>query len=317
MTAPPGDPGGGGGGGDRTSGGFGRASGSFGVGDRWLGDRESIVGTLVDPPRALAEGDLEPPSMLRRADLDSVAVVWGLVASVAIHLVLPMAATLLALLVLRGGGATVADPEDEAEPERTLAVVETKFVKLGRPFDPRELPNRRVPQRSTAPRERERAPAKRADETPAEVPPDAGPPPEDAVEDLLTRLGTRADALAKLSEQDYSQEGDVQGVQGGTETRETGSIYPGRLRSFFRRGFTVPTHIPDEDLQGLRTVVRIEITGDGRLGEWRVTRPSGNADFDAAVERRLRQADGANLPDVPEDEAERFLGHATNVAFTP
>jgi TonB family protein len=312
---------------DRVSGGFATGFGAeetFGAGattpDWGLASiRESKVGTLVDPPRQLAEGDLEPPSLLRRARMDPVAVVWGLVAAGGVHLAFPMLVAVVGLLLLGGPPGSAQPDEDDEADDKELAVVETKFVKLGRPFDPRELPNRRIPQQSTAAVERQRAPAKRAETTPQELPPDvdAGPPPPDPVEDLLTRLGTRADELARRSNQDYAEEGDPEGVAGGTETRETGSIYPGRLRNFFRRGFSVPTHLSADDLEGLRAVVRIEIGADGRLAGWRLTNPSGNPDFDDAVTRRMRQAEGSELPEVPEDERDRFLGHATNVAFTP
>lgn len=274
-----------------------------------MSDARDADGTRPAGPRP--PEDWRPPSLLRRRRLDGAAVAAGVAGVLAFGVVVVGLGALgwwLSFVVVPAERAAARD-DDAAE----LAVVETKFVKLGRERDPRKLPNRRVPQRSTAPRQPERGVGRERAEPPPER--DAGPPPPDPMDDLLTRLGTRAEALSKLANRAYDQEGDPEGVADGTETRETGSIYAGRLRNFFRRGFVAPTQISDAELRALRATVRIRITDDGRLGGWSLVRESGNPDYDEAVLRRMREADGAALPEVPPEEADDYLGQSADIRF--
>jgi outer membrane biosynthesis protein TonB len=223
----------------------------------------------------------------------------------------------VAMMLLLGTGAAASalvDARDDKD-EEVIPVdfIPAEFVKRGREFEANKLPNRRLPQKST--RQHIPDPAQAGGNAPPEEVPDAGPQPTEAEIDDLARLAERAGAFAPQIPMD--QEGDPDGVEGGTAERGEADIYPGRLYNFFRRGWTGFQIIPDAELRGLRMQVRIRITADGRMGGWDVLRSSGNPVFDQSVENRLRDAENGQLPEVPAEEAEKYLGHSVAIQFSP
>lgn len=263
--------------------------------------------------------------------LDEVA--GGMAAVVLALLVFPLTVVIFSAAVTDILGALVPEPSpDEIVPEEeeeTLPIVETRFVRLGAPPDPRRMPDRYVPTAATAV---PTAP------TTAEVPLDALPPdpvtgepgirPPDPVQALtpeqraanarnalLDQLGDSAEATASLAEPRL-RDGDAEGIAEGTEERGDADIYPGRLQAFFRRGFQVPSSLSDEEARGLRCRVRVFITEDAHVGDYSIAASSGNDAFDAAVRQRMAQAAGAALPPPPPEEAERYLGTTQNITFT-
>jgi len=134
-------------------------------------------------------------------------------------------------------------------------------------------------------------------------------------DDLLSQLGQRAGAISDLTK-GPELEGDPDGIVEGTEaTGDELQIYLGKLYSYFRRGWQVPTVISDEELQKLACVIELSITKDGRIGEYEVKRPSGNEAFDESVRRRMDQAEGAQLPGPPESVANRIYGETISLRF--
>lgn len=268
-------------------------------------------------------------------------VLGGLVAVFCALVVLPLTVWATSAAVDAARGALGEDPALAAEPEPEalppLEVIEARFVRLGSAPEPRRLPSRYIPSAATAPQ-----PVVSQLPGEGEAPVDATTAPEntlapdptgtrapnqattsaaqaqavDARQDLLTRLGDRAEATAELAVPRF-REGDAEGIAEGTETRENGNIYRGRLYSFFRRGWQVPTSIPAAELRGLACSVSIELTADGRVGSFRVTNGSGNEAFDSSVRQRLNQAVGASLPPPPADEADEYLGHSIPFRFVP
>lgn len=257
------------------------------------------------------ETDARPPSLLRRKAINVLALVIGVVVAVTAHVL--FASLILIVGVLFGSEVLAheeAIPEDEP-PE--VEFIEAEFVKLGRQFDPRELPNRQREARSTAPR---RSDVPTRDSRRVRIPEDAGIRPADAVDDELARLGTRADEMARIARA-AEQEGDPEGIEEGTATREEGDIYRGLLYAFFRRGLQRPSTIPDGELRGLRAVVQVESSPDGRITGFRMARPSGNADFDQAVRLRMDQAVGSRLPEPPEEERDQYWGTRFQIGIVP
>jgi TonB family protein len=266
--------------------------------------------------------------------LDEVA--GGVVAVLIALGAFPLTVVIVSAAVSDIYGALVEEtalPEEAEVPP--VPVVEARFVRFGAPPDPRRMPDRYVPSAATAP------PPSATDvvgEVPADAVPGAEPLPTDgtglraptdaqpaltaeqraaqAREDLLNRLGDSAAATAEFAEPRV-REGDAEGIAEGTAERGEADIYPGRLYTYFRRGWDVPTSIPDEELRTLRCRVRVDITADGRVGSAQLAGSSGNAEFDASVRQRLSQAVGAALPPPPPDEAERYLGSAVTITFTP
>lgn len=250
--------------------------------------------------------DVRPPSALLGAALDRQLVVAGATVSVGAHLVLPLAVALgISLLATAGAGE---------HPERFIEqhVVEARFVRLGQKPDPKKLPNRIVPRLSTAP---DQATVVSKDmDPPKPDKPDAGPRPDRPVEDLLTRLGDRAQAFAEID--DREREGDPEGIADGTETEaRAGDIYMGKLSAFFKRGWTIPTTLGDTSR--LQVLAEVEITADLHVGPARILQASGEPLFDQSVEDRFAELRslGTTLPEPPPEVADRFLGKTISVRF--
>jgi hypothetical protein len=112
------------------------------------------------------------------------------------------------------------------------------------------------------------------------------------------------------------QEGDPEGIEEGTVSREEGDIYRGQIYAFFRRGLQRPTTIADSEIRGLRAVVRVETSPDGRIVGYEI-RSSGNADFDQAVRLRMDQAQGSRLPDPPDEVRDQYYGVTFNISVSP
>jgi outer membrane biosynthesis protein TonB len=204
-------------------------------------------------------------------------------------------------------------------PPPTIEVIETRFVRLGKRKEPRRLPSKEIPDvQQTAP-----VPQAPESEPMAAVPTankDKGlaKPKEkrkERDEDLLSQLGERAGAISDLTK-GPELEGDPDGIVEGTKaTGDELEIYLGKLYSYFRRGWQVPTQLSDDDLQKLACVIELSITEDGRVGEFEVSRPSGNEAFDESVRRRMSQAEGSALPGPPESVANRVFGKTISLRF--
>jgi hypothetical protein len=243
--------------------------------------------------------DMRPPSLLGRRLVDSKMAVGGVLFTIAAHLLVPGAiAAAVALLSLGGHEPTRAIPDDH--------VVEARFVKLGKPFDPKKIPNRKVPVKTTAP---EPGVAVSKNENPPKVKkPDAGTPPPKAEPDFLKNLGDRAQAFAEIAKK-QEQEGDPQGIEDGTETQaKAGDLYRGQLVMFFKRGWTIPTTL--DDTSKLTTRASVEITPDRHVGPHTIVRSSGEPLFDQSVEDRFNELRslGTTLPDPPPEVRSQFSG---------
>ena len=84
-----------------------------------------------------------PPSLLQPRPIGASALMLGLLSTLAAHILIPlMVLGSQWLLVMLG----LAIPVGKREvPTETIDVVAAEFVKLGKPFDPRKLPQRKVP----------------------------------------------------------------------------------------------------------------------------------------------------------------------------
>ena len=259
-----------------------------------------------------------------RPDTGLDPLAWASGASIAggLAVVLLIPAATYAIFLIAVVGVLVEHTigaDDEDEPPSILEeedVIEARFVQLGRDFDDM-LPNRQVPRLSTAPPEpsqvpTENTPTERAEpiERPEETPPDA-------VEDLLARIGDRAQAFAEIAEE-REREGDPDGLEEGTETEATeGDIYRGRLYSFFRRGWSVPTTLSRDEASGLVSTATIQIGQDLELVSFRLRSGSGNAVFDQSIMEHLTrlQASDQHIPPPPEEVADQYIGQTIAVRF--
>jgi hypothetical protein len=263
----------------------------------------------------LDPSDVRPASLLDPEQIDPRSLAIGAAAAAGVHVGLPLVAfAIVAALTAAGVSITAAAPPPPVE---IHDVVQARFVQLGEILDPRRLPDRQVPILRTDVPDPRTAPSLERDPTP--------PPPRpdhvrqrDAVDDALQRLSQDAQTFAERTDL-RQREGDPDGIEEGTERTATeGDLYQGRLYSFFRRGWTVPTTISEDAVRGLVAVVVIEIHEDTSIGDWRIERSSGNADFDESVSAQMTRliATSPNIPPPPEEVAPQYLGQHIRVQFS-
>jgi len=207
---------------------------------------------------------------------------------------------------------------EEVPAERLLEeedVIEARFVRLGRDFED-ELPNRVVPIQASAPPPPSEVPSEAP--PPEVVPADQPPPPPNAVQDLLTRLNDRSQAFAELAEA-RELEGSPDGIEEGTETEGSeGDIYRGRLYSFFRRGWSIPTTLSRDEARSLTTTISVSIGPDLQILSFEIRSSSGNPLFDESVTQQLTRLQAADnrIPPPPEDVADQYIGQTIAVRFS-
>lgn len=255
--------------------------------------------------------DYRPTSALHMRVLGAVSIVSGMfTASLGAGLFVVVALSSLGTVSLDALDASdIADAPEFVE-ER---IIEAAFVQLGRPFDPRELPDRQTATSTFARRRPD--PNAVSMNTRAEV--DAGPQPLNPhVSEQLAQLGNRSE-LFNPSNFVPERDGELEGMEEGRESE--GSIYAGLIQSMLRRGFNMPESIPDTERAGLAARVTVVVGPNLRFQSIRISTPSGNGDFDRAVERRLaevRESDPV-LPEPSASDRELFIGQNFTVRFVP
>lgn len=259
--------------------------------------------------------DIRPRSLLDRQEIDRRALAMGAAMAAGIHVGLPLVvAIVLGIFTAVGITLTAAPPPPPVEIQD---VVQARFVQLGEILDPHQLPDRQVPILRTDVPDPHTAPS---------LDPNPPPPPprpdherqRDSVDDALQRISHDAQTFAEREEQRV-REGNPDGIEEGTERTATeGDLYQGRLYTFFRRGWTVPTTIAESEVTGLVAVVNIEINADTTIGQWRIERPSGNPDFDESVSAQMTRIVQANpnIPPPPEEVSAQYLGQHIRVQFS-
>ncbi|MEM1414669.1 MAG: TonB C-terminal domain-containing protein [Myxococcota bacterium] len=213
----------------------------------------------------------------------------------------------------------------EAEPPPVLEeVIAAELVQLGRQFD--ELPNREVPQLPTnteepvvadAPQVEDPDPgiAVSEDAEPSPPTPETERRPAPSKTRSLEDLLARSEAFAEIAEA-REREGDPDGVEGGVRNVE-GDDYAGRFTAFFRRGWTVPTTLPEDVLRELQATAIVTVGEDLRIASFSLARSSGDPDFDESVRAQLNrlQVGGVSIPEPPLVRRPEYVGRARPVRF--
>ncbi len=255
--------------------------------------------------------DQRPATAFHAGRVSTLAIVIGALTMLGSHIFLAVVLLVVTAFSLDQSARAEQAREMFEEQPPEVEFVEAKLIKLGRQFDPHELPNRIREARTTAPPQPSDIPRQGADRVRR---PDAGP--LDSVNDLVARLGTRADELAHIA-QAAEQEGDPDGVAEGTVDRDEGDVYRTYLYGYFRRGFTMPTSITDEERHGLAATVRVQTSPAGIIEGFTIASASGNSDFDQAVRLRMDQAVGSQLRDPPDEERNTYFGTSFPIRFSP
>ena len=152
-------------------------------------------------------------------------------------------------------------------------------------------------------------PSTKADQSASAIPDagvtEAGQEPSDAEVVAKTdqpELDASADAGPDPS---LNGEGSSAGSKDGTETdplkAQAKDLYKAQLSSWFSSRFNIKGKIPFDVLKTLFASATVTVTADRKVGGYTIGKPSGNATFDAELEKTLAgiQSSGAVLPPPP------------------
>jgi hypothetical protein len=200
-------------------------------------------------------------------------------------------------------------PSEEESPLVARPVVQANLLKLGKPLDPKRLPDRLVPQARTAPRKE--TVASREDPGKSH---DAGPPPPNTQEADIANLISKTDPFAEDAGKVRPEEGHELGIDGGKETDpnkvRAGDMYAAQLAAFFGERLTVPTVISVGEAK--RLCVTFQINTGRNMTVWHVrqqpVKSSGNELFDDAARSMLLKLldDKTPLPAPPKEVDELY-----------
>lgn len=252
-----------------------------------------------------------PPSLLEKRRLEPTVVVLGALMAVGAHVLIPTLLLASQWLLVQLG---LAIPVGEREhPKPPMDVIAAEFVKLGKPFDPRKLPQRKVPQ--IAKRKPEGVVvSKDAKEQPQKPPEEKKEKPKETQDSLLDNLVDRTKDFAE--DVQTEQEGDPNGIAEGTATEaRLGDIYLGKLKIFFQKGWSVPNVV--QNVEKLTTIASVRVSSDGHLEGVEIQTSSGDPLFDqSAIDAitALMQA-GATIPEPPPEIARNYYGTTLPVRF--
>lgn len=240
-------------------------------------------------------------------------VVLGVVLAIALHV------ASVGPFVYRALVPSARSADDE-KPLVARPVVQAALLKLGKPLDPKKLPDRLVPQQRTAPKKQLNA----SQDDPGKKQDAGAPPPPNAHDSDLANLVAKSDPFAEDAGKPRSEEGHAGGVDGGTETDpnkvRAGDMYATLLGQFFGQHLNVPSVISVGDERRLCAVYEINL---GRnMVIWHVrnspVRPSGNELFDDAARSMLLKLldDKTPLPQPPKEVDELYRAHRIQIVVT-
>jgi len=241
---------------------------------------------------------------------DEIAV--GVAIAVALHLV-PVG-----LIFLKAKFPTVLATTVEP-PART--VIAASLLKLGKPLDPKQLPDRLIPQARTAPHKEVIA----SREDPKKRIPDAGaPPPPDTKDSDIKKLISKTDPFAEDAGRTRPEVGRAEGVEGGTETDPSkvhaGDMYTAKLIQFFHDRWQIPSVISQGEAARLCVSFQVSITP--RMQIWHLrseaVKKSGNELFDDSAREMLQKLldDRTALPEPPAEVQDMYRGKALSIALS-
>ena len=239
---------------------------------------------------------------------DEVAI--GVALAFALHAI-PVAAILLRIYF--------PAPLIDEQPLVAQPVIGATLLKLGKPLDPKQLPDRFVPKARTAPQQK--VVASRDDPAKKTEKPDAGPPMPEAKDSDIARLIAKSDPFAEDAGKVRPEQGFLNGSDAGTETDPSkvhaGDAYAALLRNFLHDHWQIPTVISQGEVNKL--CVKYQVAIDPRMRIWFVQqtpgRPSGNDLFDDSARSMLQKLtdDHTPLPDPPPEIAEQYRGRRVDV----
>lgn len=241
-------------------------------------------------------------------------IVLGVVVAVALHVV--AVGPFVAKAMWPGAFAT-----EEEKPLVARPVIQASLLKLGKPIDPKKLPDRLVPQARTAPQKQVVA----SREEPLAPKKDAGapPPPPNTEDKDIANLIAKTDPFAEDAGKARPEEGHAAGVDGGQETDpnkvKAGDMYAAQLGQFFTERNHVPTIISVGEARRLCVVFEMRV---GRnMAIWHVrqepVKSSGNPMFDDSARTMLLKLleDKTPLPTPPKEVDEQYRSRTVQLSI--
>jgi hypothetical protein len=239
---------------------------------------------------------------------DEIAI--GIALAVALHLI-PVG-----LVFIKAKFPTILPAEVEPPAKSVIAAT---MLKLGKPLDPKQLPDRLIPRARTAPHKEVVASREEAKKIP-----DAGaPPPPDTKNSDIQRLISKTDPFAEDGGKDRPAVGHALGVEAGTETDpnkvHAGDLYATKLSEFIHPRWNFPTVISQGEANRLCSVFQVSVSP--RMVIWHLRqspiRKSGNELFDDSARATLQKLldDRTPLPDPPDSVADSYRGRTVNIVM--
>jgi hypothetical protein len=240
---------------------------------------------------------------------DEVAL--GIALTIALH------AIPLALIFIKSAFPHVLESTEEAVSKPVIAAT---LLKLGKPIDPKKLPDRLVPRARTAPQHENVA----SREDPKKRDPDAGaPPPPNTQPSDIARLIAKSDPFAEDAGKDRPEEGRAEGIEGGTETDpnkvHAGDMYAAKLGQFLHDRWVFPTVISQGEAN--RLCVIYEVALSPKMVVWHLkespVRKSGNDLFDDSAREMLQKLldNRTPLPDPPSEVVDVYRGRTIAITL--
>jgi colicin import membrane protein len=202
-----------------------------------------------------------------------------------------------------------------------------RLVRLGEKRPEQWLPRNVPPQPEAAPRAPDAvpvpappAPAQRTVALPAPAP-KVAPKPAPPRPASATSGGKGSDALSRALDKVRKDDklaskerwGDPSGVAGGDATDGTeGDRYLGLVTEALQSSYRLPSTLSEQERRTLGATVVLTIEPDGRVATFRFEKRSGNASFDQALERAVRDA---RLPPPPPELRQRYRTVGLGVNF--
>lgn len=201
--------------------------------------------------------------------------------------------------------------------------IQATLVRLGQERDDKLLP-RKEEELPPPPPEEEAAEVESEPEPPAEAialpapAPSPTPTPRKKTEAVseAERRKRLFGAFSKTGKRAPEEvEGRADGDVLGDAARQEGDRYWGMLRAQVRRHYDVAQAIPERERLYLKAQVTMQLGRTGEVLDVRLTRPSGNALFDAAVVSAVKKAAPFSPP--PEALRHALQWRGVTLEFTP
>jgi hypothetical protein len=251
------------------------------------------------------------PGVPYRPQYSGDEIVLGVVAAIVLHLLVAGPFVLRAIFP--------AGPEEEEKPLVAKPVIQASLLKLGKPLDPKRLPDRIVPKQRTAPKKQIIA----SREDPAKTRDAGAEPPPNTQDSDIENLIAKSDPFAEDAGKTRPEEGRLEGVDGGQETDpnkvRAGDAYAALLGAFFAQQHTIPTVISVSEARRLCAVFEVQIGKNMVI--WYVkntpVKSSGNELFDDSARGMLNKLldDKRALPPPPPEVEELYRGRRVQLVI--